>query len=286
MSKVKALVIRAPGTNRDGEAAFAFEKAGAEVTLAHVNQLIRGECNLFDFQIFIIPGGFSYGDDIASGRVLANELKQKFGEDMPRFIDDGRLVMGICNGFQVLVKAGILPRVKKGETPRVTLTNNDSGKFECRWVHLGVNPKSPCVFTKGMESMYMPVAHGEGKFAGDLKAITEKNIAVYYTDEKGDRKAGYPFNPNGSMNNIAGICDDSGRVFGLMPHRGRPYPRHAASAVDAPGIDRKRKLFPDVPKCREIRGKHLTETTGFHSCALTLIPRLSEISGLSGQARQ
>jgi phosphoribosylformylglycinamidine synthase len=218
MSKVKALVIRAPGTNRDGEAVFAFEKAGAEVTLAHVNQLIRGECNLFDYQIFVIPGGFSYGDDIASGRVLANELKLKFGQDMPKFIDDGRLVLGICNGFQVLVKAGILPRVKKGETPRVTLTNNDSGKFECRWVHLSVNEKSPCVFTKGMESMYVPVAHGEGKFAGDLKAITNKNIAVYYTDELGDRNAPYPFNPNGSVKNIAGICDDSGRVFGLMPH--------------------------------------------------------------------
>jgi phosphoribosylformylglycinamidine synthase len=127
-------------------------------------------------------------------------------------------VFGICNGFQVLVKAGILPRVNKGETPRVTLTNNDSGKFECRWVHLGVNQNSPCVFTKGMESMYVPVAHGEGKFAGDLKVITEKNIAVYYTDEQGDRKAPYPFNPNGSIKNIAGICDDSGRVFGLMPH--------------------------------------------------------------------
>jgi phosphoribosylformylglycinamidine synthase len=108
--------------------------------------------------------------------------------------------------------------VNKGETPRVTLTNNDSGKFECRWVHLGVNQNSPCVFTKGMESMYVPVAHGEGKFAGDLKVITEKNIAVYYTDEQGDRKAPYPFNPNGSIKNIAGICDDSGRVFGLMPH--------------------------------------------------------------------
>ena len=193
MSKAKVLVIRAPGTNRDGEAVFAFEKAGAEVKLAHVNQLLRGECSLFDFQIFVIPGGFSYGDDIASGRVLANELKQKFGEDMPKFIDDGRLVMGICNGFQVLVKAGILPRVKKGETPRVTLTNNDSGKFECRWVHLVVNQQSPCVFTKGVESIYVPVAHGEGKFAGDLKAISAKNIALYYTD-------------------------DSGRVFGLMPH--------------------------------------------------------------------
>ena len=218
MSKVKVLVIRAPGTNRDGEAVFAFEKTGAVVILAHVNQLIRGECNMFDYQIFVIPGGFSYGDDIASGRVLANELKLKFGQDIPKFIDDGRLVFGICNGFQVLVKAGILPRVKKGDAPRVTLTNNDSGKFECRWVHLGVNQKSPCVFTKGMESMYVPVAHGEGKFAGDLRVITEKNIAVYYTDEQGDRKAPYPFNPNGSVQNIAGICDDSGRVFGLMPH--------------------------------------------------------------------
>jgi phosphoribosylformylglycinamidine synthase len=114
MSKVKVLVIRAPGTNRDGDAVFAFEKAGAEVVLAHINQLIRGECNLFDYQIFVVPGGFSYGDDIASGRVLANELKLKFSEDIPRFIDDGRMVLGICNGFQVLVKAGILPRVKKG----------------------------------------------------------------------------------------------------------------------------------------------------------------------------
>jgi phosphoribosylformylglycinamidine synthase len=218
MSKVKVLVIRAPGTNRDGEAVFAFEKAGAEVTLAHVNQLIRGECNMFNYQVFVIPGGFSYGDDIASGRVLANELKLKFGQDMPKYIDDGRLVLGICNGFQVLVKSGFLPRVKQGETSRVTLTNNDSGKFECRWVYLGVNKKSPCVFTKGMESMYVPVAHGEGKFAGDLQVISEKNIAVYYTDERGDRKAPYPFNPNGSVQNIAGICDDSGRVFGLMPH--------------------------------------------------------------------
>jgi phosphoribosylformylglycinamidine synthase len=218
MSKVRALVIRAPGTNRDGEAVFAFEKAGAEVTLAHVNQLIRSDVDMFDYQIFVIPGGFSYGDDIASGRVLANELKLKFGQHMPKFIADGRLVMGICNGFQVLVKAGILPPVQKGGTPRVTLTNNDSGKFECRWVHLGVNSKSTCVFTKDMESMYVPVAHGEGKFAGDLKAITDKNIVVYYTDENGDRNAPYPYNPNGSMKNIAGICDDSGRVFGLMPH--------------------------------------------------------------------
>ena len=218
MSKVKVLIVRAPGTNRDGDTAFAFERAGAEITLAHVNQLIRRECNLFDYQIFVIPGGFSYGDDIASGKVLANELKLKFGEDVLRFVDDGRLVLGICNGFQVLVKSGILPRVKKGQTPRVTLTNNDSGKFECRWVYLGVNKKSPCVFTKGMEGMYVPIAHGEGKFAGDLNAITDRNIAVYYTDAQGNKDAGYPYNPNGSAKDIAGICDDSGRIFGLMPH--------------------------------------------------------------------
>ena len=218
MSKVKVLILRAPGTNRDGDTAFAFERAGAEITLAHVNQLIRRECDLFAHQIFVIPGGFSYGDDIASGKVLANELKLKFGEDVLRFVDDGRLVLGICNGFQVLVKSGILPRVKKGQTPRVTLTNNDSGKFECRWVYLGVNKKSPCVFTKGMEGMYVPIAHGEGKFAGDLSAITDRNIAVYYTDAQGNKEAGYPYNPNGSAKDIAGICDDSGRIFGLMPH--------------------------------------------------------------------
>jgi phosphoribosylformylglycinamidine synthase I len=218
MSKVKVLIVRAPGTNRDGDTAFAFERAGAEITLAHVNQLIRRECNLFDHQVFVIPGGFSYGDDIASGKVLANELKLKFGEDVLRFVDDGRLVLGICNGFQVLVKSGILPRVKKGQTPRVTLTNNDSGKFECRWVYLGVNKKSPCIFTKGMEGMYVPIAHGEGKFAGDLSAINDRNIAVYYTDAQGNKEAGYPYNPNGSAKDIAGICDDSGRIFGLMPH--------------------------------------------------------------------
>jgi len=218
MAKVKVLLLRAPGTNRDSDTAFAFEKAGAEVVTAHVNELIRHERVLFDYHIFVIPGGFSYGDDIASGKLLANEIRIKFGDDVLKFVDDGRLVLGICNGFQALVKSGILPRVKKGLPPRVTLTNNDSGKFECRWVYLGVNKKSPCVFTKGMESMYVPVAHGEGKFTGDLDTIVEANIAVYYTDAQGNKGAGYPYNPNGSAQNIAGICDDSGRIFGLMPH--------------------------------------------------------------------
>jgi phosphoribosylformylglycinamidine synthase len=216
--KVKVLVLRGPGTNCDGETVFAFERAGAEVTTAHINRLIAKEYDLFDFQVFVIPGGFTYGDDIAAGKVLANELKVKLGEEVTRFVDDGRLILGICNGFQVLMKAGILPMLKRGTTPPLTLTNNDSGKFECRWVYLGVNRKSPCVFTKGMDRMYIPVAHGEGKVMGDLTAVTDTNIAVYYMDDKGNRNAKYPWNPNGSLKNIAGICDDSGRVFALMPH--------------------------------------------------------------------
>jgi len=218
MSKVKAIVIRSPGANCDGEGVFALEKAGAEVTLAHINQLSRREFKLADYSILLIPGGFTYGDDISGGKVLANELKLKLGDDVNQFVADGKLIIGICNGFQIMIKAGILPKLNEGELPKLTLTYNDSGKFECRWVHLSVNQKSPCIYTKGIESLYVPVAHGEGKLIGDAKAISTNNIVLYYADEKGDRKAGYPHNPNGSIKNIAGICDDTGRIFALMPH--------------------------------------------------------------------
>jgi phosphoribosylformylglycinamidine synthase len=138
------------------------------------------------------------------------------------------LILGICNGFQVLVKAGILPPAD-GSSIRVTLGTNDSGRFECRWVHLLVNKSSRCVFTQGIDSLYLPVAHGEGKFVADPKVLPELNIALYYTDESGN-KAGYPHNPNGSVENIAGICDRSGRIFALMPHperhiRGTQHPQ-------------------------------------------------------------
>jgi len=218
MSKVKAIVIRSPGANCDGEAVFALEKAGAEVALVHINQLSRREYKLADYQILLIPGGFTYGDDISGGKVLANELKLKLSDDVNRFISDGKLIIGICNGFQIMIKAGILPKLNEGELPKLTLTYNDSGRFECRWVHLSVNQKSPCIYTKGIESLYVPVAHGEGKLIGDSEAISANNTVLYYADEKGDRKAGYPNNPNGSIRNIAGICDDSGRIFALMPH--------------------------------------------------------------------
>src|SRR3990172_13533 len=230
MSKVRTLILRAPGTNRDVETRFAFEQAGADVSIVHINRLISHEERLADYQIMVIPGGFSYGDDIAAGKVLANELRLKLGEDIARFVEDGKLILGICNGFQALVKAGFLPELSKDGSQSLTLTNNDSGKFECRWVHLGVNKKSPCVFTKGIDSIYVPIAHGEGKVVTLGGGISDSNIALYYTDESGDITAGYPHNPNGSEKNIAGICDASGRVFGLMPHpedhiRGTQHPQ-------------------------------------------------------------
>ncbi len=228
--KVNVLILRAPGTNCDVETAFAFEQVGAGAELIHVNQLIGGQKRLADYQIMVIPGGFTYGDDIAAGKVLANELRLKLGEDTEGFIQRGGLILGICNGFQVLVKAGILPRLPAEVSPGVTLTTNDSGKFECRWVYLKVNEKSQCIFTRGMEHLYLPVAHGEGKVVADPELLPELNIALYYADEKGNTDVGYPANPNGSVQNIAGICDESGRIFALMPHperhiRGTQHPR-------------------------------------------------------------
>ncbi len=230
MSKVRTLILRAPGANRDVETVFAFQQAGAEVALVHVNELIHRQERLADYQILVIPGGFTYGDDIAAGKVLANELRLKLGDDIARFIEDGKLILGICNGFQVLVKAGFLPELSNGGSPQLTLTDNDSGKFECRWVYLKVNEDSPCVFTKGIDRLYLPIAHGEGKLVALTRALSEPNIVLFYTDEHGNRQAGYPYNPNGSMRNIAGICDSSGRVFALMPHpedhiRGTQHPQ-------------------------------------------------------------
>jgi phosphoribosylformylglycinamidine synthase I len=218
MVKVRTLILRAPGTNCDVETAFALEQAGSLVDLAHVNQLVRRDKSLSHYQLLVIPGGFTYGDDISGGKILANELRLKLGEEIQRFADRGGLILGICNGFQVLVKAGILPQVVGGERQRLTLASNDSNKFECRWVYLRVNQKSPCIFTRGMSTMYLPVAHGEGKVMAEAETLDKLNVVVRYTDKKGDVQAGYPCNPNGSVDNIAGICDASGRIFALMPH--------------------------------------------------------------------
>ena len=216
MSRIKTLILRAPGTNCDEETAFAFQQADAETTLVHINQLIRNERKLADYQIMVVPGGFTYSDDLGAGKVLANEIKLKLGEDIQRFVERGCLILGICNGFQVLVKTGILPGIKGKQ--KLTLTTNDSSRFECRWVYLKANRNSKCVFTAGIERLYLPIAHGEGKIVAEAGFLKEVDAAVYYTDKQDKRNAGYPHNPNGSMQDIAGICDTTGRIFALMPH--------------------------------------------------------------------
>ena len=153
MANVKTLMLRAPGTNCDAETAFAFERAGAQVELVHINELLRRERLLSSYQIMVIPGGFTYGDDISAGKILANEMGLKLGEDVQRFVAGGGLILGICNGFQVMVKAGILFESPVEGPPPLSLAGNDSGRFECRWVHLKVNERSPCVFTRGISMM-------------------------------------------------------------------------------------------------------------------------------------
>jgi phosphoribosylformylglycinamidine synthase len=227
MAKVKVCVLRTAGTNCDKETAFAFIKAGAEAELVHVNSLVRQDNSLDDYSILALPGGFSYGDDIASGKVFANELRCKLADSLRKFVSQGKLIIGICNGFQILVKSGLLPG-GVNFTQETSLIINDSGKFEDRWVYLKVSGcqsvrVSKCVWTKGLpEIIYLPVAHGEGKFIAKDKGILERlekkgQIVFKYCDERGVL-AGYPYNPNGSMKSIAGICDETGRILGLMPH--------------------------------------------------------------------
>jgi len=240
MIKPKVMILRAPGTNCDEETKFAFELAGAEGELVHINELVSGGKRLGDYQILVIPGGFTYGDDISAGRILANEIRLKTGSMVQEFAAQGNLVLGICNGFQVMVKAGILPPLIDGHAQELTLAPNDSGRFECRWSYLRANEASPCVFTRGTEVIYLPVAHGEGKVVATPRVWEHASVALQYCDESGDIEAGYPANPNGSENNIAGICDNSGRIFALMPHperhvTGTQHPRWTREGLKKQG---------------------------------------------------
>lgn len=232
IGNVKVLVLRTAGTNCDKETAFAFQDCGAQVELVHINKLFSKEKSLKDYHILALPGGFSYGDDISAGRILANELRIKLGEDLKKFINDGKLIIGICNGFQVLVKAGLLPggaevADKEEQTiQQATLMTNDSGKFEDRWTHLKISGRSAWI--KDMEGVvYFPVAHGEGKFVCKNKNVLHKiqnnHQVIFRYCTKAGEKPDYPDNPNGAQDDIAGITDPTGRVLGLMPHPERHY---------------------------------------------------------------
>lgn len=221
--KPSVCVLKTDGINCDREALHAFELAGGKTQLVHVNQLRSGECNLKNYEILVIPGGFSYGDDVASGKILAVELNSYLGNQINEFVQKRKgLVLGICNGFQVLVRTGLLPFGSLGKM-QVTLNHNDSGHFECRWINLKVENDNPCVFLKGANGIVSyQVAHGEGKFFArqpGLNKVEAKKLVVFrYCDGSGNPTQKYPLNPNGSLNAIAGITDPTGRILGLIPH--------------------------------------------------------------------
>ena len=220
--KPKVLVLRAPGTNCDQETAYAFEVAGADAEFMHINQLIEQPSATQDFQILCVPGGFSFGDDIGAGRILASKFTSRLKDTIEEFRAAEKLVLGICNGFQVLIKTGFLVPADATGLP-VTLTWNHNGRYDCRWVNLK-NAGSPSIFLRDTESLYLPIAHAEGRFVvRDAATLSQLNkarqIALKYVNPDGSNgQVPFPHNPNGSDENIAGLCDESGRVLGLMPH--------------------------------------------------------------------
>jgi phosphoribosylformylglycinamidine synthase len=229
--KPKALILHATGTNRDLEVAQAFDLAGAQPEIVHLNQLRRGERRWMDYQMLVLPGGFSYADALGAGKLLAIDLRTYFGEEVGAFVESGRPVIGICNGFQALVKSGLLPdgNAMRGSQPssgplQATLTFNAQGRFECRWVTLAPTSHK-CLWTRGLSGLIdCPVAHGEGNFIlgepdGLERLRRQDQVALVYTLPDGAPAGGaYPQNPNGSTGDIAGVCNPKGNLLGLMPH--------------------------------------------------------------------
>jgi phosphoribosylformylglycinamidine synthase I len=232
--RIKAIVITGNGTNCETEMAHACRLSGFdEVEIVHISELLCGGKRLDDYHFLNLPGGFLDGDDLGSAKAGANRIlhaavaggQEKLFAQFTRFIAAGKLILGVCNGFQLLVKLGMLPGFD-GQYNRqtVTLTYNDSGRFEDRWVHLRVDPASPCIFTREIAGIYLPVRHGEGKFVAQDEEILgrlhrERLIALEYSDENClNATLDYPGNPNGAVDGIAGICNQTGRIFGMMPH--------------------------------------------------------------------
>ena len=220
MSQVNVCILQSDGTNCDVETFYAFKKGGGNPKYVHVNELRDRSKSLKNFQILALPGGFSYGDDIASGKILAIELISFLKREIEKFRDKGGLIIGICNGFQTLVRTGLLPFGTLGKM-NVTLAPNDSGHFECRWIDLK-SEKSKCVFLKNNYTGHFAVNHGEGKFFANnetIKTIEQSGLVVFrYVDARGHPTQKYPENPNGSLGAIAGVTDPTGKILGLMPH--------------------------------------------------------------------
>ena len=241
---VRVALLRAAGTNCHRETKLAFELAGAHVDMVHIGEMMNTR-SLHGYQITVLPGGFTYGDDLGAGRIFAVKIQQYLKDAFLGFIDNGGLVLGICNGFQILVKAGLLPD-PHAEITAATLTNNDNGRFQDRWIHLRPNPFGKCVFTRGIEGVIsLPIAHGEGKFV--LRNDEARNvllagnqIPLQYCGSSGSPAVGDE-NPNGSELDIAGVCDPTGRILGMMPHPERAvfphqYPDWRKEQSEAHGL--------------------------------------------------
>ncbi len=237
--QVKTLVVTGFGINCDNETQYAFNRAGSSADRVHINQLIedgRQGRGLKDYHVLAVDGGFSWADDHGAGVLLSLKLKSHLGAQIEEFIADGKLIIGICNGFQALVNMGLLPGFGGDyQTRSVALTANECGNFRDDWVRMIGDPASPCVFTRGIEEIDLPIRHGEGKFVAPAEVLDRLRSGgqvalryakpAYEADRRDDRPAPYvaaggeyPHNPNGSLDDIAGICDETGRIFGLMPH--------------------------------------------------------------------
>jgi phosphoribosylformylglycinamidine synthase I len=247
MREVNVLVLTGYGLNCDHETAYAFELAGAKAVRVHINSLIDGAAKLENFQILVFIGGFSWGDDHGAGVIQAVRLKTRIGDRLIEFVEKGKLVLGICNGFQALVNLGLLPGIEQNYHRRsVALTFNDCGNFRDQWVALKANPASVCIFTRGIDYAELPVRHGEGKFFADEATLADLHanhqVALQYALPDGEPAQGrFPFNPNGSIDDIAGICDASGRIFGLMPHpEGYNHPTNHPNWTRQKELDRRR----------------------------------------------
>ena len=219
----RVLIPTGFGLNCEAETAYACRLAGMAPDLVHTNDVLAGRVRLADYGMIVMIGGFAFGDHLGAGKVLAIRLEHRLPESLAAFVDRGGLLLGICNGFQTLAKMGLLPRLDGEVRQVVTVTTNDRGLFHDAWITLGGERRSPCVFTRGLDRLDLPVRHGEGKVVSASPELTERLeaeglVPVRYLDAGGEPTESFPFNPNGSARGIAGLCDPTGRIFGLMPH--------------------------------------------------------------------